>query len=135
MGYFRRSAFLRLFLLPFTLTLWLTSCTSYKMLSPPYEQSIARENPGQVRVTLNDDTRWKVAEPGIVADSLVGLDSKSWDRDRRAYTRSIRVALSDVYSVEGKETRTSALMIVGIGLASVFAIGLISCASSDEDLC
>jgi len=80
---------------------------------------------------MNDGSSIDVAEPRIVADSLLGFDKETWDRQRRVYTRSIGVALKDVYGVEQKQTKTNFLMVVGIGFLGLMAIGLVSCANGD----
>jgi len=116
MSYCRRSAFLRLFVLPFTLTLWLAACASYKTLSQPYAESIATENPDVVRITLLDETQIDVAKPRCVGDTLVGFDNESWDRERRVYAHGIGGALADVSSIEEKSDDNTVMTLIPITL-------------------
>jgi len=132
MRYLRRSAFLRLFVLPFTLTVWLSACMSYATMKSPVEHSIDQEEPDHIRVTLNDDSRFVVAEPRIVADSLVGFDNKSWDRERRVYTQSVRLALKDVSIVERKESNT--LVTAGLAMLGALTLGALIYGATNEGL-
>ena len=110
MLYFRRSRFIRFVILPLTLTVWVSACTSRVVIPPPYESSISEE-PGTVMVTLDDGSRIKVYRPWIEADSLVGI---VYDTGNRAYTDTVHVALEDIVSVEGK--KPEALKTVGLVL-------------------
>lgn len=132
MKHLRRSTFVRLVILPFTLTLWLTACSSYRTLSPPYEQSISDEDPGTVRVTMNDGSRWEISEPIVTADSLVGADNDSWDRDSRAYTRRVSIGLGEVSEVEFKKSDISTPAAVGLGLLGVLVVAwLVDCSGRE----
>ncbi len=122
MRYLRRSSFLRLVVLPFTLTLWLTACTSYVAMQAPLDQSITRERPGTVRVTLEDGSRFKMASPRIEADSLVGT---TWEDRDRAYSDTVHVALADVFSVEQEKTDVARTLggFLALGAAFFLAYG------------
>jgi len=84
MRYLRRSAFLRVVVLPFTLTVWLSACTSYVTMDRPFEQSFAQEEAGHLRVTLDDGSQLVVRHPQIKDDSLVGFAEGSWDKRERS---------------------------------------------------
>ncbi len=133
MLYFRRSRFVRVIVLPLTLVSLQSACTSYVAMQSPYGQTILREEPGRIRVTLDDGSRVTISQPRIEGDSLLGI---AYDAKNRAYTDTVRVALAEVTSVErekadlGKSFNTVAL-VGGV----VFLGGLIAMCSSDEFNC
>ena len=128
----RRSVFVRSFLLPFALLLWLAACQKYVMVQPPLERSLAEEKPTKVRVTLAEGGSVFIAHPRIEADSLVGLDADSWDGRRKVYTNSVRIALDDVYSVEAKKADSgkTVLLVFGI-IGGVILVGSVLYAATD----
>ncbi len=130
MRYMRRSRFVRLVVLPFTLALFLSACTSYVTMDRPFEQSFAQQEPGHLRVTLNDGSRLVVRHPRIKADSLVGFAEDSWDKRERVYTDSVRVAFAEISGVEVK--RTDALKSLGVPLGLFAILFVAACAGGGD---
>jgi len=134
MRYLRRSAFLRLVVLPFTLSLWLSACTSYVAMQGPYAQTIVSEEPGKVRAWLDDGSRVTISRPRIEADSLVGF---VYDARTRSYTDTVRVALGEVSVVERE--KADILKGIGVGFLILTAVSAIAyaaeCASDDSFFC
>lgn len=129
MRHFRCSAFVRLVVLPFLLTVWLSACTSYVAMEPPVDRSIAKEEPNHARVTLKDGSRIVVAHPRIEADSLFGFDADSYDRRERAYTDSVHIALEEVARVEVR--KFDALKTIGIPIG-LFGLAMFACVSRGD---
>ena len=125
----RRSVFVRSFLLPFALLIWLAACTKWVPLKPPVEQAIAESKPGTVRVTLADGGLVTVKEPRVSRDSLVGLceqpsywESGKLERD----ARSAGIPLEAVERIE--EQRSNPVATVGLVLGITFVVLAIAAA-------
>jgi len=122
MRFFRRSALLRLVVLPFTLAFWVSACTSMQVLQPPLERSMAAEQPSAVTVTLDDGREFELAQPVVSNDSIAGFDPDSWDAARRVHVERLAVPLDNVVIVEhpkfslGKTLGRTGLVIVGLGV-------------------
>ena len=92
MRYFRRSALLRLVVLPFTLTVWLSACHKWVALEPPYGLAIEAAQTDELRVTVageqfvlksavvSGDTLLVAGQTlGIHMDSLQAVDARAAD--------------------------------------------------------
>ena len=124
MRYLRRSAFLRVVVLPLTLTLWLGGCRKqYVAVPAPYAQTLVREELSDVMLTLDDGSRFHVHNPRIVADSLVGV---VYDAKERSYTDTVHVALAEVSAVE-KRRGTPAWAYVAAG---ALVVGVVAWAAA-----
>ena len=117
MRFLRRSALLRLFVLPFTLTLLLGACQKWVPLEPPVSRALAEEHPNPVRLTLTEsEERVEFHAWRVEADSIVGVTMNG---------QNASVPMKDVEAVEAQETSAgkSALMAGGlvVGLAAIGA--------------
>jgi len=123
MNYFRRSRFFRLAILPLTLIVWVSACTVTRTvaMNRPHE-TIAREAPDKVIVTLEDGSRRHVRGPWIEADSLFGY---VYDARNRTYSDTVRFALADITEFEERKKETSSgrtvALVVGLIAVSVAA--------------
>jgi len=126
MLYVRGSWLLRRFVLPLTLVAFLSACTKWKTLEPPYAPSQGEYQ--KLRITGADGTRVVIHDPRIEADSLRGTVS---DSDQ--------IAAIPIDSVQKIEKR-GANWLGNIGLAylalNVLAgVGLlIECSSNPEGM-
>jgi hypothetical protein len=133
MLYFRRSRFVRVIVLPLTLVSLQSACTSYVAMQSPYGQTILREEPGRIRVTLDDGSRVTISQPRIEGDSLLGF---AYDAKNRAYTDTVRVALAEVTSVEREKADLGKSFNTVVLVGGVVVLGgLIAMCSSDEFDC
>jgi hypothetical protein len=126
MRYFRESKLVRSILLPLAFAVSLSACTSrYVPMQAPYEESIARETPGDVIVTLDDRRRLRVVNPRTDGDSLRGV---VYAVRTRAYTDSVSLAYSEVVKVEKGKTYSPWLWVAGGALF----VGMITFAINNE---
>ena len=126
MLYVRGSWLLRRFVLPLTLVAFLSGCTKWKTLEPPYAPSQGEYE--KLRITGDDGTRVVIHDPQIEADSLRGTVSDGE-----------QVQVIPIDSVQKIEKR-GANWLGNIGLAYlafnvVLGIGLlIECSSNPEGM-
>ena len=124
----RSSSFLRLFVLPFVLSFWVSACTSMRVLEPPLERSLAAEQPSSVIVTLDDGEKLKIVSPTIRNDSIVGVRGDRLD-SKQAHDQRLVVALDDVALVEHSEFSAGKTALWTLGLTAVLIV--VGCAESD----
>lgn len=67
MLYFRNSRLLRSLLLPLTLVLWTSACHNWVQPKSPYDQSITRDRPSEMRTGQADSLAVTLLEPRAVA--------------------------------------------------------------------
>jgi len=121
MKYLRRSAFLRLVVLPFTLLVFLSACHKWVAVETNVVSPTELSSP--VRVTLTDGEEIKLEDVTVTPDSLFGK--------RNGTPRSIRIALDDVAEIE--EEKSNPLATVGLAIGVVIGTGLavaVVCAAS-----
>jgi len=119
MRYFRRSAFLRLVVLPFTLLAFLPACHKWSEVRTTVDATTALPNPA--RLTLNNGDRITLEDATISGDSVVGI------RERRSEISPIRrvaIALGDVAGVEERSVKIGESVGTGVGVAGVLFLGL-----------
>jgi hypothetical protein len=97
------------------LVLHLTGCYSWQPATISPRELLKEEQPGQIRILHADGTRIELRDPRIETDSLT---ARIFDRLR---TGDVRIALSDIYSVEARRISTpltmGAVVLTGAGLA------------------
>ena len=121
----RRSVFVRSFLLPFALLLWLSACHKWVQLEPPVDRAIVQEKPGTVRLTLADTSQIVLVNPGVKGDSLIGtLPETGW---KRKDPQTVAVNLQDVQEIHERRTKVAATIGLTLGamvVALAAAIGM-----------
>ncbi len=109
----RRSVFVRSFLLPFALLLWLSACHKWVQLEPPVDRAIVQEKPGTVRLTLADTSQIVLVNPGVKGDSLIGtLPETGW---KRKDPQTVAVNLQDVQEIHERRTKVAATIGLTLG--------------------
>jgi len=129
----RDSTFIRSLLLPFATVLWLglSACTSWKEVKPPVEAALATERPSEVRVRLVDGKEFEPSAPVIRSDSLKWLKLAGSGSQPPVWGS---VALSDVQSIEVKQSDAveTTLLVVGVGVLAVLGIAALAAAVADD---
>ncbi len=98
MKFFRRSSFLRLVVLPFALTLWLSACYKWTALETSGDST---ELPSPVRLTLTDGRQFELEGATIVGDTIVGMRRGSDQPGQIA--EQVRLSVAEVQKAEHKE--------------------------------
>ena len=123
MRHLRRSAFLKLVVLPFALTLFVSACHKWVPLEPPVSQALAVESPtllpNPTRITLNDGQRITLEDATLSADSVVGTRER---RSEASPIRRVRIALEDVSDVERKKAKVGESVLLGVGVITVIGV-------------
>ncbi len=111
MLFFRRSRFVRLFLVPFTLTFFLSACQKWVPLEPPVTQALADAHPNPVRLTVADSED-KIEFSGwrVEADSIVGVTTRG---------RNASILVEDVQAVEARKTSAGKTALGTVGLVAI----------------
>ena len=86
------AAFVRWFLLPFTLVFWvgMTSCTHWSEPKSPVESVIDEKQPDKIRVTTVDGWVTELQSPTIESDTLFGL---GWPAEKEGVAQQLKVPL------------------------------------------
>jgi len=136
MRHLRRSAFLRLVVLPFTLTLFLAACHKWVALEPPYSPAIEAAGAiEQMRVNVDDEARCtncdfrsfdaELFQPfprGVLLESPVLRNDTLYSLIHKSFTTdTVRIPLERLESVEVLENSAKPLLwgaglLVGVGL-------------------
>ena len=126
-----RIAFVRWFLLPFTLVLWLgsTSCAHWAEPKSPVESVIAEKQPDKIRVTRVDGSVTELQSPKIESDTLIGF---GFPGEKKGVAQQMKIALADVQRVELRSTSTTATVFVVAGVTLVFLIAVGAAASGSS---
>jgi len=126
MLYVRGSWLLRRFVLPLTLVAFLSGCTKWKTLEPPYAPSQGEYE--KLRITGDDGTRVVIYDPQIEADNLRGTVSDS---------EQVQVIpIDSVQRIEKRGTNwlATAGLVVGVFYAVVGIGFLIECSSNPDGM-
>ena len=103
------------------LVLHLTGCYSWQPVTVSPRQFIEEEQPGQIRILQADGTRMELRDPSIETDSLAARVSS------RLRTGNVRIALSDIDSVEARRISTPlttlVVVLTGAGLVAALVSG------------
>ena len=116
MSRFRRSVFARSFLLPLSLLIWLSACTSY---SPIGLGEVADH--GRVRVTTTDGNRTTVVDPRVEADSIKGQEMQP-------------IAVGSVTKLEAVGTDEVGTVFTVLGVAALVGV-IVLLVVCDEEVC
>jgi hypothetical protein len=113
----RRSVFARSFVLPLALLLWLSACQKWVPLEPPVAQAMAQEEPGTVRVTLEDSTKMVLQRPRVSGDSLIAVE----DGKEPA---TVALSFEDMVRIEERKANVLATvgLVIGIPFLALFAL-------------
>lgn len=119
---FRRSSFVRSFLLPFGLTVWLSACHKWVQLRPP---PVELPTQASMPVENRDELRLHVDPDGTVEGTLVDLTQDSvvlvGDGARLA------VPVESVSRVDARRSDTVATVALVVGVAAVtVGVGLVA---------
>jgi hypothetical protein len=122
-----RASFVRWFLLPFTLVLWLgiTSCTHWSEPRSPVESVIADKEPNKIRVTTVDGWVTELQSPRIESDTLIGF---GWPAEKEGVAQQLKVPLADVKRVEVRSTNVVPTVLLAAGV-SLLLVAVIDAAS------
>ncbi len=130
MKYFRRSAFLRIVVLPLMLAAFLPAC--YKWSEMP-GRNLPTSLPSPTRVTLTDGQQIVLTTGTVTEDSLFGRREGTpgpvLDTDQ-----NVRVSLDDVQIVEHRKTdgwATAGVIYLGVSAAMGLACAASDCLSFD----
>jgi hypothetical protein len=108
-----------------SLLIQVTGCSSWHARQDPPAQVVAEKSYKVLRVTRTDGTRVTVYEPKLQQDTLVG---QTHPRGSTMTAAEVRVAVSDIQSLEVRRANTggTVLLVAGIGatLIIVTAIAL-----------
>ena len=118
------SASRRTLVVPITLISFLTACYNHTQVDAPYAQALEVKLPKQLRITVGEDSTFKVKEPRLEDDMLIGISepcrSQPYTRGRCEST----FAWSDITRLEERENDGVAtgflnggVSILGIGVA------------------
>ena len=90
------------------------SCMKWQTQAFPAAAIVNDEHPSKIRVTLHNGIRAEIASPGIVGDSLVGIQAVRGDG------RRLSVALDDIRRVETRvvDGGRTMMALVGVGLTA-----------------
>ena len=118
MSTFRTSAFVRCFLLPFALVLWLgiSSCMHWSEPKSPVDAVIAEKQPSKIRVTLADDSVMELQEPKIESDTLIGF---GFTGEKKGLAQQMKIPLTDVKRVEVRSASTAGTLLVFLGVTTL----------------
>ena len=112
MRFFRRSAFLRLVVLPFTLTMFLTACHKWTAVEPPYGPAIENAGADELRLTVAGETT--VLKGATIRNDTLFVAGEAG-----------HVALDDLQAVEIRTSDTGATVGLLVGIGALVALSLI----------
>lgn len=119
----REVEFVRWFLLPFTLVLWLgfTSCTHWSASKTPVEQVLENDHPGKIRLTTVDEQVIELQSPRIDSDTLYGF---GFVGEKKGAAQPLKFPVAEVRSVEVRTTNAAGtvLLVAGVGLLLAMVI-------------
>ncbi len=110
--------------------LHLGGCTTWKVQELSPEQVIAEQSPNQVRVTKTDGTQFRVWEPRVRSDSLVGLgmpDNWGGARRRNPDKVPVSVPVEEIRALEVHGTdavKTGIAVVGGLVLAGALVVSV-----------
>lgn len=126
---FRRAAFFRWFLLPFTLVFWvgITSCMHWSEPKSGVESVINEKQPDKIRVTTVDGWVTELQSPSIESDTLVGFGFLG---EKEGVAQQLKVPLTDVKRVELRSVNAVPTVFLAAGV-TLLLVGIIGAAVDD----